>query len=454
MGMDSRLENRLKHACTLWIRYLESAAIRQLDRWLSESLRAEKRFGRQDRRFYSDTLFAAVRYVTLALFLDDISQELASFLQRSESEKEKAVRVFSQGIATEELLWEKIRKSSPEKVIRFAHQSSMDAPLFLSERQQWIEALRLKTDWTDFDYQLLLILNGIPPAWFRALKRRKDQSQWTSEQVILFLQMQNERPPLWIRLNQTAAREKVAQDFQSHDLQLEWSSTDENCARVTGVFGVYQTETFKTGLFEVQDWASQQIAAALGVRTGQKIWDACAGGGGKSVAIAAALRGKGALYASDIREHKLVEARRRCQRAGFHNVRTFAWDGQTTPSFGKEILLQGGFDSVLVDAPCSSSGTWRRNPDARLRIRDDESRHSLYQLQKDLLARAAAQVRPGGRLVYGTCSWCVEENEDVVNTVTSNRPEAPVSVQLLGCPFQDSDTMFACSIVLSSSQSS
>jgi 16S rRNA (cytosine967-C5)-methyltransferase len=122
------------------------------------------------------------------------------------------------------------------------------------------------------------------------------------------------------------------------------------------------------------------------------------------------------------------------------------WDGVTAPQFGREVFLQAGFDSVLVDAPCSSSGTWRRNPDARLRIASRESRESLYALQRQLLANAARQVRRGGRLVYGTCSWCVEENEDVFTSVLKTlQAVSPTesTMKLVGAPFVNSDTMFA-----------
>ncbi|NBW83226.1 RsmB/NOP family class I SAM-dependent RNA methyltransferase, partial [bacterium] len=232
----------------------------------------------------------------------------------------------------------------------------------------------------------------------------------------------------------------MEQDLQSHELSVQWQD-DARCAQVSGVFGVYQTNSFREGLFEVQDWASQQISLAVDAKPGQKIWDACAGGGGKTVALAAALKGKGALYASDIREHKLEEVRRRCLRAGFHNVRTLVWDGKQAPAFGKEIAIQAGFDAVLVDAPCSSSGTWRRNPDARLRIGGESERKSLWDLQKQLLTNALSLVRPGGRLVYGTCSWCVEENEDVFQGIANQvnvAAELKVQMNLHGAPAVDS----------------
>ncbi|MEN9809256.1 MAG: hypothetical protein RLZZ488_823 [Pseudomonadota bacterium] len=446
MEADARRANRLKHAAALWSRYIDSSSARQLDRWLSETLRAEKRFGSQDRRFYSDVLFASARWVTLGLFLEHVHCGVRQFCGHGAESQKEMLRSFCAANSSEEQLWSSVRSLPSMKLIELTQALSDEKNPLRLEIDSAISSLAAKTDWRDEDYSFLLVLHGIPPEWSQPLQRRRSVSGWSQSDVIQFLQAQNERPPLWIRLNQPSAREQLEKEFVQHGLLVKWSEDNENCAAVSGNFGVYQTVSFQQGLFEVQDWASQQIAEAVGARAGQKIWDACAGGGGKSVAIAAALQGKGALYASDIREHKLSEAKRRCQRAGFHNIRTLVWDGVTAPQFGREVFLQAGFDSVLVDAPCSSSGTWRRNPDARLRIASRESRESLYALQRQLLANAARQVRRGGRLVYGTCSWCVEENEDVFTSVLKTlQAVSPTesTMKLVGAPFVNSDTMFA-----------
>lgn len=453
MEADARRANRLKHAAALWSRYTDSSSARQLDKWLSESLRAEKRFGSQDRRFYSDVLFASARWVTLGLFLEHVRCDVGQFFAQSDESKKKQLQSFRAANSSEDKLWSSVRSLPSAKVIEVAQSVADEKHPLRLEISSAVSSLSAKADWCDEDYSLLLVLHGIPPEWSHALQRRRSASGWSQSDVIRFLQAQNERPPLWIRLNQPSAREQLEKDFAQHGLILNWSEDTENCAAVSGNFGVYQTESFQKGLFEVQDWASQQIAAAVEAQAGQKIWDACAGGGGKSVAIASALKGKGALYASDIREHKLSETKRRCQRAGFHNIRTLVWDGMTAPQFGREVFLQAGFDSVLVDAPCSSSGTWRRNPDARLRIASRESRESLYALQKQLLVNAARQVRRGGRLVYGTCSWCVEENEDVFASVVESLQTVSPSastMKLVGAPFANSDTMFAAALRFSS----
>lgn len=452
MEADARRANRLKHAAALWSRYIDSSSARQLDRWLSETLRAEKRFGSQDRRFYSDVLFAAARWVTLGMFLEHVRCGVRQFCAQSDDSKNQQLRSFCAANSTEDQLWSSVRNLPPAKLVELTQALADDNSALRLELDSAISSVAAKAEWRDEDYSFLLVLHGIPPEWSSSLQRRRSVSGWSQDEVIRFLRAQNERPPLWIRLNQPSAREQLEKEFAQHGLLVEWTEDTENCAAVSGNFGVYQTVSFQKGLFEVQDWASQQIATTVDARAGQKIWDACAGGGGKSVAIASALQGKGALYASDIREHKLSEAKRRCQRAGFHNIRTLVWDGVTAPQFGREVFLQAGFDSVLVDAPCSSSGTWRRNPDARLRIASRESRESLYALQRQLLANAARHVRRGGRLVYGTCSWCVEENEDVFTAVLEILQavrQSESTMKLVGAPSVNSDTMFAAAIQFS-----
>ncbi len=458
--------NRLKHAARLWKDYAGASAPRQLDRWLAEALRAEKSFGSQDRRFYSDVFFSAARNVTTVLFEEFLLREKTAsspelFFSQAEVQQLELVNLFSLQLATEKNLWSALQALSPEKVVECAYQNIDAAAEGTAAQARFCgELTRVCAERVQIDPQalerqlpLLLLAHGIPPAWSDALHKRVLRSSWSMPQLLEFLRLQNVRPPLWIRLNHPDRRDEVVQDLASHDLELKWID-DGHSALVFGQFGVYQCASFKAGLFEVQDGASQQIAQTVDAQPGQKIWDACAGGGGKTVALASALKGKGALYASDIRAHKLEEAKRRCQRAGFHNVRTLVWNGDEVPKFGKEVHLQAGFDAVLVDAPCSSSGTWRRNPDARLRISDPQAKSSLHQLQLKLLALAATRVRPGGKLVYGTCSWCVEENESVVENFMK-QPHSQgrfhiSSERMLGAPQQDSDTMFAADISLGS----
>ena len=198
----------------------------------------------------------------------------------------------------------------------------------------------------------------------------------------------------------------------------------------------------KEGWVEIQDLASQQIALAVDVKAGQKVWDCCAGAGGKSLAIAARMNNKGVVIATDLHGYKLEELKRRSKRAEFHNIRSFEWAGDEPLRLPKEVAQQQGFDWVLIDAPCSSAGTWRRNPDARWRLSETDTKE-LIALQQQILINAAKAVRVNGHLVYATCSWQVSENEAQVEWFEKNNAEFTlISQTMLGAPFQDSDAMF------------
>ena len=175
----------------------------------------------------------------------------------------------------------------------------------------------------------------------------------------------------------------------------------------------FALRAFKEGRFEMQDEGSQLIALACGARPGWIVVDACAGAGGKSLALAAEMHNKGSLHALDVDAERLSEARRRARRAGVHNLRAreIAPGPEADAQLGD---LAGKADVVLVDAPCSGLGTLRRKPDARWRLAErDPERFS--ETQRALVRRFAALVRPGGRLVYATCSIGRTENDDVAD---------------------------------------
>lgn len=289
------------------------------------------------------------------------------------------------------------------------------------------------------DSPLAYIWFGIDTSLANDIQRRADLSGWSDKQRQEFMRMQQSRPPLWLR-------PAAAQDAKALCDELKTAGVEVNLNKhglcATGGFGVQQTDAYKEGRVEVQDFASQQIAAAVNAQPGEKIWDACAGAGGKTLAIADGMGGKGAVVATDLKEFKLTELKKRAKRAGIANIRTFVWDGEAPLRLPKEIARQKGFDKVLIDAPCTATGTWRRNPDARNRLNDDYL-NELTALQQQLLNHASDAVRSGGKLIYATCSWLAEENEDAVEAFLKNHPEFSLErMQMLGAPDVDSDTMF------------
>jgi 16S rRNA (cytosine967-C5)-methyltransferase len=182
-------------------------------------------------------------------------------------------------------------------------------------------------------------------------------------------------------------------------------------------------EEFKAGLFEIQDEGSQLVAQLVDVKPGQQVLDYCAGAGGKSLAMAAVMQGKGQLFLHDVRQWALLEARRRLRRAGAQNSQIITGERQLK-------LLKGRMDWVLVDAPCSGTGTLRRNPDAKWRL-EPEAIERLVSQQRQIVGAALPYLKPGGRLVYATCSLLPEENQEQLTYFSSS-----YGLQPIGLPFQ------------------
>jgi len=167
------------------------------------------------------------------------------------------------------------------------------------------------------------------------------------------------------------------------------------------------TAAYRDGLVEVQDEGSQLIALLADARPGMRVADYCAGAAGKTLAMAATMGNRGRITACDTSAPRLEGAAKRLRRAGVDNAERHL----LVPGDRWAKRRAGSFDRVLVDAPCTGTGTWRRNPDARLRT-GPEDLAELLAVQHDILVKAAELVRPGGRLVYATCSLLPQENEE------------------------------------------
>lgn len=268
------------------------------------------------------------------------------------------------------------------------------------------------------------VRHGVPRGFADALAAREGRSGPLDP----WLEAQGAPAPLWVApVDDAVAGELRAEGYR---VQVVGSAL-----AVTGPRGITTSAAYRAGRIEVQDLASQRCGAAAAPSPGQRVWDVCAGRGGKTVQLARALRGRGVVWATDVDPKKLDQLRLRVKRAGVADVvRIGAWDGERPPAFGPEA--RRGFDVVLVDAPCSSTGTWRRNPDAKLRV-DPTSLAAHAPLQRKLLELGRAAVRPGGRLVYATCSFAPVEDEEVAETFPS-----PATMTLHGPPALDADTLF------------
>ena len=188
--------------------------------------------------------------------------------------------------------------------------------------------------------------------------------------------------------------------------------------RVGGRRSITVGAAFQAGLIEIQDEGSQVIAALADARPGMRVADLCAGAGGKTLAMAMTMDNRGYLLACDVSTRRLESAAVRLRRAGVSNVERHVLVA------GDKLAKRraGGFDRVLVDAPCTGTGTWRRNPDARLRLTEQDLTE-LVAKQMAILDTGAKLVRAGGKLIYATCSLLPEENEAQVTAFLARHPD-------------------------------
>lgn len=233
----------------------------------------------------------------------------------------------------------------------------------------------------------------------------------------------NQSAPVYLRANSLKASVK--------DVQKRLSFEDIETQMVPGVptalllgerKAIFKTEAFKNGLFEMQDAGSQCIGEFVEVEPGFKVVDACAGAGGKSLHLAALMQNKGRLISMDIHAHKLQELLRRARRAGVSNLETRVIDST------KQIKrLAGSADRLLLDVPCTGSGVLRRNPDSKWRISPYEC-EALKAEQSKILEHYSSMVKPGGKMIYSTCSLLASENRQRVEAFLNS--EAGQSFEL------------------------
>ena len=254
------------------------------------------------------------------------------------------------------------------------------------------------------------------PDWLAPSLKRGFGDSWFAE-----MEAMATRPPLDIRVNRLKSdRPKVKRALSAlFETPISPDGLRSLPTQRDGRHPNLQAEPgFRKGWFEIQDEGSQLAALLIGARPGEQILDLCAGGGGKTLALAAAMANKGQIHATDIDKHRLAPIFDRLKRGGTRNV-------QVRPAGSDLAGLAGVMDRVLVDAPCSGSGAWRRHPDAKWRLSERALADRCAQ-QTALLRQAATLVKPGGLLVYVTCSLLPEENEDQAKAFIVDMPEFSV----------------------------
>ncbi|RZA19240.1 MAG: RsmB/NOP family class I SAM-dependent RNA methyltransferase [Proteobacteria bacterium] len=369
---------RTPHIKRIWTDLCAEKEVPQLDRWLVNRLKQDKRFGSKDRRFYADAVFAIMRR---ALALDELKD-------------------YEPMVA-----WQKIRDW---------------------EVHSFFEAIE-KLDKT--------ASGGLSP-WFNSyLDERIKASAWSAQQKSDFLTKLLTRAPLWLRLNHLDKKPRLEKLLGELNVPFENSGFAYKMLVEKNFTG---TPVIEDGLAEVQDYGSQLLGLSVQVKDGGTIWDACAGGGGKSLQLAS-LHPRAYVYASDVRAYKSTELLKRSARAKLKNVHPVLWDGST--HFDRPNKAAQGFDVILVDAPCSGSGTWRRSPDGRFKI-SKANLGELHDLQFSIIKKVLPHLKAGGELVYATCSWLVEENEAVVNRAARELGLTIIEQTMKGSPDTDADTLF------------
>jgi 16S rRNA (cytosine967-C5)-methyltransferase len=226
--------------------------------------------------------------------------------------------------------------------------------------------------------------------------------------------------PLDLRVNTLkATREQAIAALAEFNISATPTPLSPLGLRVRGRPPLATLPCFRDGLVEVQDEGSQLAALLVDARPGMRVVDFCAGAGGKTLAMAAAMRNKGHIVACDVLQGRVDRAGTRLNRAGVHNVERRGLATERDPWVKRHAR---SFDRVLVDAPCSGVGTWRRNPDAKWRFTTDDLT-AVIDLQRRILDSASRLVKPGGRLIYATCSLLPSENAAQVTSFAKDHPE-------------------------------
>ena len=408
---NERLLSQSRMVVAALDRLLAQALVERLpaDRALASWLREHREFGSRDRRLVSESVYAVFRWwgwlrrLAPHGFHDPARAEAASPRRRYGEDGWERLLLAAhvlEGLAYEDILalWAGILGLSPE-----AAESALEA---VSAEERAERVFRLFGENVDASP---LALAGLVPDWAPA----EMECPREIRELVSWLQR---RPPLWLRMQQPD-REAAMAELAAAGLHPARHSLLTDAVRVdTRRVNLYALPAYREGRVEVQDLASQSVGRVCAPAPGQRWWDACAGGGGKTLLLAQLMGGKGAVVASDVREGKLRDLRLRARRGRFPNIRTREWDGSRLPAD------KATFDGVLVDAPCTGSGTWRRNPAARWSLRHGEIAE-MAALQSRILRAAAAGVKPGGVLVYATCSLFRKENAEVVSAFLAESPQ-------------------------------
>ena len=355
------------------------------DKVIQSLLKRDKRWGSRDRGFVAETTYDIVRWKRLYAEIAEVKEPFS----RDDAWRLFAVWATLKGIKLPD--W-KYFEGTPTRKIKGRFDEASKTRKIKESIPDWIDELGVK---------------------------ELGESLWSKE-----LSKQNEKADVILRTNILKTTKK--------DLQLKLQSEEIETIEIEGYplalklverANVFKTEAFKMGWFEVQDASSQLVAEYLDVQPGMKVVDACAGAGGKTLHLSALMQNKGSLIAMDIYESKLKKLKIRSRRNGAHNI-----DLRVIESTKPIKKLKGKADRLLVDAPCSGLGVLRRNPDSKWKL-EPEFLDKIRGTQQHILQDYSKMLKPGGKMVYATCSVLPSENQEQVATFLTS--EAGQNFKLL-----------------------
>ncbi|MBK6638648.1 MAG: RsmB/NOP family class I SAM-dependent RNA methyltransferase [Rhodocyclaceae bacterium] len=290
-------------------------------------------------------------------------------------------------------------------------------PLLRKNEHEWLKEVALQRE-ADAEGETLGDKLDLPD-WLA----ERLSAQMSPKQLTDLVHSLNTSAPLDLRVNTIKGeREAVLAKLNADGIEAMACTYSPVGIRLRHKPALNKHTLFIKGVIEVQDEGSQLLPLLLAARRGEMVTDFCAGAGGKTLQIGAMMRNTGRLYAFDVAEKRLAKLKPRLARSGLSNVHPVAIDSENDQRVRR---LAGKMDRVLVDAPCSGLGTLRRNPDLKWR-QTPQAVAELVLKQTAILAAAAKMVKPGGRVVYATCSILAEENEGIVGAFLAAHPEFSV----------------------------
>ena len=348
------------------------------DKVVEKTLKRDTRWGARDRKFIAETVYDCVRWKRL---YNEIAGTKDHFTQ------ENLWKIFT--------VWAVLKG------------------IMLPDWKQFegTPVRRIKGKFDELQGQR--VFRESIPDWLDQLGEKELGKQWEKELSAL-----NEQAEVILRANTLkTTKENLQKVLLENEIETQIIKGYSDALQLTERKNIFTTEAFKNGFFEVQDASSQMVAQYLEVLPGMRVVDACAGAGGKALHLAALMQNKGQIIALDIYENKLKELKRRAKRAGAHNIEPRHID--STKVIKK---LYNNVDRVLIDAPCSGLGVFRRNPDAKWKLQP-EFIEDIKKTQAEILNNYSKMLKVGGKLVYATCSILPSENENQVQYFLESHKE-------------------------------